>query len=44
MWFDPKGSCAGNLISSIVILKNGRTFKRWGLLGGDWVMITFVQG
>jgi hypothetical protein len=30
----PKGSYVGSLLSSVVVLRGGGIFKRWGLVGG----------
>lgn len=38
IWFEcvsSKGSCAGSLILSMVVLGQSRTFKRWNLVEGD---------
>jgi hypothetical protein len=43
LWFGcglfPKESCAGSLILNITVLKGGRIFKRWGIVGvtGSWL-------
>lgn len=38
-----KDSCAGCLVSNVMVLKGGGTFKGWVLLGGDWVMTILMK-
>lgn len=33
----PEGSCARSLEPRVAVLRSGRTFKRWGLVEGNYV-------
>jgi hypothetical protein len=32
--YNPKGACVGSSVPSVAVLRAGRNFKRWGLVGG----------
>lgn len=37
-----RSSQAGSLVPDVTSLRGGKTRKRWGLVGGDWVMTNFT--
>lgn len=41
--FPPQNSCARRLFPKMMILKGGRTFKKWGLVEGGWILTTLLH-